>query len=103
MIVDYERWRALNSMLLDTEELLAKPLRGICVGASIFGAGAGAFLIAAFWGPFSWLDLTLAAVSGGCAVWVERYSRREYWRDQATLEALAEQIKADMRRCTRGE
>lgn len=98
---DTARYFELNQLLNECEDLMAKPLRGICLGASLFWAAAAAFLISASWGPFSWVDATIAAVNILCGYLIERKSRADWWRDQRDLAETAEKIRYEMRAIAR--
>lgn len=96
-----ERYFELNQLLNECEDLMATPLRGICLGASLFLAAAATFTIAAFWGPFSWVDAGIAVVNVACAVLIERKSRADWRHDQRDLEETAAKIRYEMRAITR--
>ena len=95
------RYFELSQLLNECEDLMATPLRGVCLGASLFWAAAAAFLISAFWGPFSWVDAAITAVNIVCGYLIERKSREEWWRDQRDLEETAAKIRYEMRAITR--
>lgn len=91
-----DRAAELRRMLTETEALIGARPRGLCLGATL---AAVAGVISAWWTVTSTspLGAALTCLSLASVVGIEALSRRDWARDQATLEALRDRIRADLK------